>query len=113
MEKAKELIVEALKIEEENLGKDHVNLAYDMANLAAVYQFLEKYEEADPLFQKVIELKEKRREDKRESELVKALNDYANFLSNYFQKEGWQEKTTELKERARKIQIDIRKREKR
>lgn len=52
------LLIEALQIKESIYGIDHISVSTDLKNLARVYFFLERYEEADPLFKRSIKLRQ-------------------------------------------------------
>jgi len=48
-----------LRIDEKTLGLNHPDLAMDLSNLAAHYQVQGRYAEAEPLYQRALEISEK------------------------------------------------------
>jgi tetratricopeptide (TPR) repeat protein len=52
------LLVEALALKESIYGSEHLSVSTDLKNLARVYFFMERYEDADPLFKRAIAIRQ-------------------------------------------------------
>jgi tetratricopeptide (TPR) repeat protein len=52
------LLLEALRIKEGIYGGEHLSVSTDLKNLARVYYFMERYEDADPLFKRSIAVRQ-------------------------------------------------------
>ena len=53
-DKAGKLLKQYLIIQEEALGRDHVDIAYALNNLAYVYESQGRYKDAEPLYKKYV-----------------------------------------------------------
>jgi tetratricopeptide (TPR) repeat protein len=52
------LLLEALRIKEGIYGGEHLSVSTDLKNLARVYYFMERFEDADPLFKRSIAVRQ-------------------------------------------------------
>ncbi|MDQ2715171.1 MAG: FxSxx-COOH system tetratricopeptide repeat protein [Chloroflexota bacterium] len=55
---AEPLFQQALRIREQQLGPEHLDVTYPLAKLAELYRLQGKYAEAEPLFQQVLRIRE-------------------------------------------------------
>ena len=100
---AERLLTRALRIKEQILGEDHLDVALGLNNLATVYVSQGQYSQAAPLFQRALAIREARL-GADHADVAKTLEEYAALL----RKADQSAEAADLELRAKTIRAKLR-----